>query len=330
VFDATGNFFNGQIDELAVFNKALTGAEISQLYTKAVGQAAQISIAIVRDNIVEDSKPTGTRYDGANFGAAWQVRSNFDGSITRTGLMQFVSTNSTRSRWRPTRTSIRRQARSCSGCVRPGTVTTAGDFGAMLFDRRPTNPGGPPGDVIVQTDAGHIFVQAASGSGGVNSFEGTRAVSDNRWHHIAYTYNQAAGGVTTVYVDGTLDRAQTNSAPWSWTPTQRIELGRSHDTFWRTFNGFLDDFRIYNRILTVAEIAQVASSDALVDTAALQVRFNFSAPPTGVTLTWPGGGVLQRTGGVGPAAVWTDLSNAASPFIIDTRGASNAFFRVRQ
>jgi hypothetical protein len=83
---------------------------------------------------------------------------------------------------------------------------------------------------------------------------------------------------------------------------QQIELGRLHDTFWRAYNGFLDDFRLYNRILTAAEIAQVASSDALVDAAALQVRFNFSGPADGVTLTWPGG-VLQRTGGVGPAAL---------------------------
>jgi hypothetical protein len=72
------------------------------------------------------------------------------------------------------------------------------------------------------------------------------------------------------------------------------------------------------RILTAAEIAQVASSNALVDTAALQVRFNFSGPADGVTLTWPGG-VLQTHGRSGLGSCLDGRSNVASPVIPDTR-----------
>src|SRR4030095_3228277 len=210
-----------------------------------------------------------------------------------------------------------------------GTVTTSGDFGAMLFDRRPSNPGGPPGDVIVQTDTGNIFVQAASGSGGANSFSTTGTVSDDLWHHIAYVYDQSSTGSISIYIDGTLDRSQANSAAWSWTPTQQIELGRSHDAFWRAFNGEMDDFRIYNRMLTAAEIAQIASSGALVDPAALKVQFNFDGPPSGVaiTISWPCG-TLQCTDtlvGNGPGTVWTDVPSAIPPYDINPLAASHRF-----
>src|SRR5206468_3716960 len=64
-----------------------------------------------------------------------------------------------------------------------------------------------------------------------------------------------------IYLDGVLSRQQNNSAAWSWISTEPFELGRSHDPFWRRFNGLLDDFRVYNRQLTSAEIAAVVAGD---------------------------------------------------------------------
>src|SRR5204862_739674 len=45
VFDATGNFFNGQIDEVAVFDKALTSEQICSLYLRATGKPVSLSIS---------------------------------------------------------------------------------------------------------------------------------------------------------------------------------------------------------------------------------------------------------------------------------------------
>jgi hypothetical protein len=48
-----------------------------------------------------------------------------------------------------------------------------------------------------------------------------------------------------------------------------------------------------------------------------------------VTLSWPGGGVLQHTGTLGPQPVWTDVTNApSSPFTTPITG-SQQYFRVR-
>jgi hypothetical protein len=192
----------------------------------------------------------------------------------------------------------------------------------MLVDRRTDR-----GDVIVQGDDGTIFVQATDGAGVVNTFS-AGAVSDNFWHHVAYVYDQA--GSTTVYLDGLQAGTQATTRPWSWNPTTQIELGRSHDGYWRLFEGSMDDFRIYNRMLTADEILGMSSGDGLVDPAALKVRLNFDAAPFGLTLNW-GCGKLQSTDalvGSGPGTVWVDVPNAAPPYVIDPRTAAARFFRA--
>jgi len=322
VFDATGNFFNGQIDEVAVFDKALTSEQICSVYLKATGQKVSLAITL-GGNIILDSKPVGTKHDGADFGAAW-VESSSDSInfITRTGLVEFAAADLDQITLAPDPDFNSSQG-TIMFWMRSAGTTGNGNFGAMLVDRRSNR-----GDVIVQGDDGTIFVQANGGNGTVNSFS-TGAVSDNGWHHIAYVYDQA--GATTIYIDGLQTMSQVTSAPWSWDPGQQIELGRSHDTYWRAFNGQMDDFRIYNRILTGDEIAQVVSSDALVDTAALKVRFNFDAPPIGLTMRWLCG-TLQCTDtlvGNGPGTGWTDVVNAASPYVVNPQAAAHRFYRVK-
>src|SRR5207245_10663121 len=74
----------------------------------------------------------------------------------------------------------------------------------------------------------------------------------------AVLFGLSAGGSVSFYVDGVVDATKANSGPWSWAPNQEIEIGRSHDSFWSGYTGFLDEFRIYNRVLTAAEIAVLA------------------------------------------------------------------------
>jgi len=169
-----------------------------------------------------------------------------------------------------------------------------------------------------------------SSSSAVMLPELTPPVSDNLWHHIAVTYDQSTTGQLLLYIDGALQGTALNNASWSW-PTnnaQQILLGFSHSANWRAYDGLMDDFRIYNRILTSNEVASVYSSDALVDTNALQLRFNFDTPPAqGIALSWTCGTVLQSASNVvGP---YSDVTVASSSWPITTR-AAQAYFRTRQ
>jgi hypothetical protein len=192
----------------------------------------------------------------------------------------------------------------------PGTGAEA----AMLFDRRTTN-----GTIIGANVSGGIEFQAlgevAGVSTDVNHLVGSAYVVDGNWHQITITYDQSSNGVVSLYVDGNLDTSQANTAAWAWPATQEIELGRSHDAYWFIYDGQMDDFRMYNTILTPTEIAAIAApstSDSLEETNALEVRYNFDSGTYGYSLVWPFG-TLQSSPTLSAGAVWTTLTNATSP-----------------
>jgi hypothetical protein len=205
--------------------------------------------------------------------------------------------------------------------VPAGGYPGPGSEAAMLVDRRTAN-----GTIIGLNIGGGIEFQAAAGA---NTFVDRTYIVDGNWHHVAITYDQSSNGLVSLYVDGTAATSQPNTAAWSWPATQEIELGRSHDPYWYVYDGQMDDFRMYNTILTPAEIATIAApatSDSLEETNALVVRFNFDTGVNGHSLVWPFG-TLQSSPVLGPGAVWTSLPNAVSPLPLLTTNPAT-FYRL--
>ncbi|HUR46790.1 MAG TPA: LamG-like jellyroll fold domain-containing protein, partial [Candidatus Saccharimonadales bacterium] len=212
IFDGSGNYFNGQIDELALYNKALSAETLCEMYLRATGKPVSISIS-PQGNIVSDSKPSGTPHNGTDYGASWVASSTDAFSTTRNGLMQFVAAENDQIVL-PANTDFNSAQGAITFWMRSAGTAGGGNDGGMLVDRRSSR-----GDVIVQMDDGSIFVQANDGAGTVNQFS-TGQVGDDLWHHVAYVYDQA--GNTTIYIDGILSHAQATSRPWTWDPAQQI------------------------------------------------------------------------------------------------------------
>ena len=94
-------------------------------------------------------------------------------------------------------------------------------------------------------------------------FLGTIAINDGRWHHVAISVN----GVTAVagfYLDGVFDVARSLTAGSNvsvGTQTSNMQIGvRSRDGGQRDenlFDGLIDDVRIYSRALSPAEITRL-------------------------------------------------------------------------
>ncbi len=192
----------------------------------------------------------------------------------------------------------------------------------MLYDQL----NGGNGLLLVQSIDGRLLVEIGNDT---NQFESSATISDEKWHHIAVTYDQSASGTTTLYVDGAQDSFNFNMAAWSWPAGEEIELGLSHDPGWGAYTGLMDDVRIYSRILTAAEIKSIHAGDALVDTNTLQLRLNFDAAPLpGFILSWQlSDAVLQSADAVtGP---YTDLPSAVSPYSVSAQAATK-FYRYRR
>ena len=299
------SFFNGMMSDVAIYPMALSVHQITLHAYNGRLNNAPFSVSIVPGGYVADTKPVGTLHPGVNNNASWtnSITDVAAVPVTRTGAEVFAGNSQIVIPADP-------DFNSANGTIMFWVQANApipgpGSEGAILFDRRTTT-----GAVIVLYDDGTIFWQGQGSSR--NQFSGGY-VPDNNWHHIAITYGQTTNDTLSIYIDGVLTASTQVTNGWSWPATQELEIGRSHDNYWQKLNGSMDDFRIYNRVLTPAEITSVLSSDALVDTAALKVRYNFDVAGVGESLSWPVGSLFSSPT-LGSSAVWTPVLNAAPPY----------------
>src|SRR4051812_11480392 len=202
-------------------------------------------------DVIVDSSPAGG-HSGTNNLAVWSASES-----GRNGVMNFDGTAPSQ-----ITLSAAPDLNSSVGAItfwmKSDLVTPTPNPYAIIFDRRETPGSG--GDVLYQDPDGHVTDQAeAADRAGANALSTTLSLTDGNWHHIAYVYDQSATGSVSIYVDGILDKTGTNSVAWAWKPDLQISIGKATtDTFWSGYTGFMDDFRIYDRLLTPSEIADIA------------------------------------------------------------------------
>ena len=318
----SSSYFNGSLCDVAVYTTALSADRIGVHATTGWLGTAPMKVNLVAGGWVEDSKPSGTPHDGQNLGTTWIAAATDGASVTRSGVAQFASGAQVAIPANPDF-----NAPTGTICFWMQMAAPPAGNGVMLVDRRTsvgmvvTLDGTPSGGLGIQYNGNATF--ATSGS-----------LIDGNWHHVALLYEQSASGSVSVYIDGAQVASQVNTAAWSWPTTQQIELGRSHDTYWQEFNGQLDDFRIYNRELTGGEISTVATpatSDTLIDTSALTVRYNFDTAGVGKGMSWSVG-VLQGSPVIGPAAGWTTNTTTSANYPLLPRSSvtnSALFYRLK-
>ncbi|HEU5396268.1 MAG TPA: LamG-like jellyroll fold domain-containing protein, partial [Verrucomicrobiae bacterium] len=142
------------------------------------------------------------------------------------------------------------------------------------------------------------FAITTSGGGGEQQINSSATLSLNTWHQVAVTIS---GSVGILYVDGAA--VGTNSSmtlnPASLGTTTQNYIGKSQysDPY---LNGQVDEFRIYNRALSSAEVVTLAAS---------------LAAPGGLAATAGDGRVTLSWNVVPNAAdyeVWRSLTNGGS------------------
>src|SRR4051812_23190853 len=165
-------------------------------------------------DVIQDTSPAGG-HPGTNLLAAWVASE--DG---RTGVMSFDGTFPSEITVAPA-TNLNSSTGAITFWMKSSLVTPAPNPYAIVFDRRETPGGG--GDVLYQTADGKLNTQAeASGRARANVRITTGSVTDDKWHHIAYVYDQRATGSVSIYVDGVLNNSGANTRAWAWVPGHEI------------------------------------------------------------------------------------------------------------
>lgn len=137
--------------------------------------------------------------------------------------------------------------------------------------------------------AGVINVGVFDGVGAPILVNGLTNMADGQWHHIAIVFVRT--GLITIYTDGFFDNDGTMGGVGSVDNPDLLRIGSSNLTGVPSqfFNGYLDELRIWNKALSVAEI-----------NAARTVHINTNSASANLVGYWdmndlPGGVIIDCT-----------------------------------
>ena len=264
------SYFRGSIDDVRIYNRALSATEIQKLYQAGTGVTLDTSNpqALTGGGLVGhwsfDGKyvnwATGQALDSSGngrngslvnmstttspaigkIGQALALSGNNDAvSVSSAGL---PSGNAPRSLSVWIKTLQAPASSNYPGIVEYGTRVNNQNYLLSLF---PAN-GQLQGNCNIQGTVGISFW----GSNGT-ACAGV-AVNDGKWHHVVVTYD---GTSNRIYLDGVLKNTQTPSPSPSTVLGSALVISETSNTNGiPPFQGSIDDVRIYNRAISPSEV----------------------------------------------------------------------------
>ncbi len=144
-------------------------------------------------------------------------------------------------------------------------------------------------------------------------------LADNTWHHVAVTFVSGVANGTVLYVDGVQKLVTTITIP---NQVSYLSIGNQYATI-QNFKGSIDEARVYNRVLSLAEIQALANTLPPVTTGPTitppQVTCSASpsSPNVGDQVTWSSQ-VSNASGAVAYSWTGTDGISGSSATLQNT------------
>jgi len=269
------NYFSGLVDEIAIYNRAMTNEEITLYYNKGLGLVGTWHMDGDWTDASGNSN-NGTGQNGVTFSTDAQVGSqagSFDGvddSVEKQSPgseLNIGSGDFTIAAWVKTSYAgtvlmeiVSRYECGWNGCATP-------DGNANAYYQLFINGSGGAGLAL------------RSDNGNAASVSDTGNIRDGSWHYVAGVLNRS-GGVLAIYVDGVKKQSASASALDAINDAgSPFEIGRQYQS-WAPptsyFSGLMDEVAVYNRALAADEILK---------------NYNDQKAPT-VIITSPEAGVI--------------------------------------
>ena len=238
--------FNGSIDEVKFFDRALTVAEMQSIYN---GPDATYHLDETLGTTVTDS--SGGNYNGVNRNSTTiNTPGIFGSSYTFPGVNQFVSIsdfprtdNMSYSFW------LKLANNSAVGMLFENYLDATGNDGIEVRQR-------PTGDISVS-----IY---ARGAGGYNLFDTN--LLNNTWYHVGISVGQtntASGTKIDMYLNGTLHSSQYSAINITQSnknvSVMYVGASASGANVIYPLNGQIDEINIWHRALNASEMSALSS-----------------------------------------------------------------------
>ena len=265
----SGHYFPGKIDEVRVYNRALSQSEITALYQAGAGD--KFNSADSQVSPLDKGLASYWKFDDGSGGSAADASGNgntgtlsggptwtggkIGGALTFNGTNQYVSTSDI-----GTSTD---SAYTISAWVNPSS-TASGD----IYYR-----GAATGEMLFQTSGGAASLYADLTTAGWQNVTGG-SVATGTWSHLVGVYTRQ--GSLKIYVNGVL--AGTTSLPSYDLAVNGFfhsSIGSYNRSTTSAYPGSIDEVRIYNRALSADEVAKLYRTTAP------------DSPDTGIVGYWP-------------------------------------------
>ena len=199
-------------------------------------------------------------HDGTLSGATWSS-GLFDGALGFNAISDYVDLGAD-----PTLDNIFDSGATVTAWINPAGWGEGG-FGRILdkADSLGSNRNGWAFELYGSQQA--LFFQHGF-SGGIGDFQTpTGSISLDTWQHVAIVFDNSSDlNDPLLYIDGVAQTVTETSTPSGTRLSDSgitLTMGNYFIDFSRTFDGLLDDVRIYDRMLTDTEIAELAVMPAL-------------------------------------------------------------------
>ncbi len=251
--------FDGAIDDVRIYNRSLTSAEMRTLYQSAAPSSNNVGVS-PSTNRYNNGLVGHWTFDGKNLTTATATDSSGAGNsgtlfntpkpvigkigqgLSFDGVNEYVLTPNMRNNF-------------ANETVTFSTWFKANGAGVILDELGDSTTTAPWHDSQIEVLAtGEVKVRVWS-----LTAVSLGTVNFGEWHHVVLRYNKATSNLDGFLdgVEAATDISGDRQAPWEASYGQYYALGLSDTTKMGSgsyFNGSLDDVRIYNRALSASEI----------------------------------------------------------------------------
>ena len=254
------NYFGGLIDEVSVFNSALSASQITNIYNGGTPANLSSLNPVGWWRMGDDPKDSAT--SGGSVATITDSSGNGNDATQSTAASQ------------PTFKALDKSTTSISFDGSDDSFAFTGSAGIQLdqifsascwikVNTIASDPRGVItwGEAVNGKGRGVYISNATVGLFGyTDSYNqmSSSSLTTGAWYHVAVTYD---GLTANVYLNGALDKTRNFSLnSFTYSQTHIGELYYSQTTPARHFDGYMDDLALFNTALSASDVASLATS----------------------------------------------------------------------